>query len=125
MSDTATFPLPFDATPQDREQAKREFSQYTKVVGDEEHAITIEGEQIGQTGPVWHLQYTRLYRLSNGYLAAARDIHEGVRVAFAKDAESLARTFAQNDVVREFLEDELRYRKIIDTAPSAGNAHGA
>jgi hypothetical protein len=116
MSETATFPLPFDATRQDRDAAKKEFAKYTEVLGEEDRAIKFAGEQIGQTGPVWHFQYTRLYRLPNGFLAAARDIHEGVKVAFAKDAESLAATLADNAVVREFIEDELRYRKIIGQA---------
>ena len=113
MSETATFPLPFDATPQDLDKAKQEFAKYTQVVGAEGRELTIAAEQIGQTGPVWHFQYTRLYRLPNGFLAAARDIHEGVKVVFAKDAESLAEALADNAVVREFIEDELRYRKII------------
>ena len=124
MSETATFPLSFDATPHDVEKAKQEIGRHAEVTGTEDRAIKFVGEQIGQTGPVWHFQYTRLYRLPNGYLAAARDIHEGVTVAFSKDAESLARTFAKNDTVREFIEDELRYRKIIGTAP-AGPKHGA
>lgn len=116
MSETATFPLPFDATPQDLDKAKKEFAKYTEVIVAKDRELTIAAEQIGQTGPVWHFQYTRLYRLPNGFLAAARDIHEGVKVAFAKDAESLAKTFADNAVVREFIEDELRYRNIIGQA---------
>ena len=125
MSDTALFPLPFDATPEDRERAKQELAKFTKVIGEEGGAIKIVGEQIGQTGPVWHLQYTRLYRLPNGFLAAARDIHEGTKVAFAEKAEQLPGVFAKNDTVKEFLEDELRYRKIIAPAHGAGGAHGA
>jgi serine/threonine protein kinase HipA of HipAB toxin-antitoxin module len=117
MSETAEFPLPFDASPEERDAAKREFAKHTQVVGDAERGIRFVGEAIGQTGPVWHFQYTRLYRLPNGYLAAARDLHEGVKVAFAADAESLADGFA-NPLVREFIEDELRYRKVI------GSAHG-
>ncbi len=116
MSETAIFPLPFDATPDDRERAKQELGKYTKVVGEEAGGIKIVGEQIGQTGPVWHLQYTRLYRLPNGFLAAARDIHEGVKAAFAEKAEQLPEVFAKNATVKEFLEDELRYRKVTGTA---------
>src|SRR5690349_20529104 len=41
MSETATFPLPFDATLQDRDAAKKEFAKYTHVLGEEERAITI------------------------------------------------------------------------------------
>lgn len=114
MSETAEFPLPYDATVEEREAAKREIAKHTEVVGDAERAIRFVGQSIGQTGPVWHFQYTRLYRLPNGYMVAARDLHEGVKVAFATDAESLAGAFA-NPVVREFIEDELRFRKIIGT----------
>ncbi len=114
MSETE-FPLPHDVSAEEREAAKREIGKHAQIVGVAERAIRFIGEQIGQTGPVWHLQYTRLYRLPNGYLAAARDLHEGVKVAFAKDAGSLAEGFA-NPLVREFIEDELRYRKVIGAA---------
>ena len=114
MSETAEFPIAYDAAPSERETAKREFARHTKIVGETEKAIQFEGQTIGQTGPVWHFQYTRLYRVPNGYLVAARDLHEGVTVAFAKTPEQLAETF-ENPVVREFIEDELRYRKIIGT----------
>jgi hypothetical protein len=115
MSETAEFPLAFDATDAERETAKRELAKYTKIVGAADRVIRFEGELIGQTGPVWHFQYTRLYRVPNGYLAAARDLHEGVKVAFAPTPEALAETF-DNPVVREFIEDELRYRKVIGSA---------
>ena len=114
MSDTAEFPLPYDADPEERANAKREIAKHTEVLGEEERSIRFVGPSIGQTGPVWHFQYTRLYRLPNGYLVAARDLHEGVKVAFANDPEGLAAAFA-NPVVREFIEDELRFRKIIGT----------
>ena len=116
MSETE-FPLPFDASADEREAAKREIGKHTQVLGDAPNGIRFVGESIGQTGPVWHLQYTRLYRLANGFLVAARDLHEGVKVAFAKDAESLPQAF-QNPVVSEFIEDELRFRKVI------GKKHG-
>ena len=116
MSETE-FPLPFDASAEERATAKREIGKHTQVVGEAERAIRFVGEAVGQTGPVWHFQYTRLYRVPNGYLAAARDLHEGVKVAFAKDAESLAEGF-ENPLVREFIEDELRFRKVI------GSGHG-
>ncbi|HLQ04306.1 MAG TPA: hypothetical protein VK197_01510 [Verrucomicrobiae bacterium] len=115
MSETAEFPLAFDATDAERETAKRELAKYTKIVDAADRVIRFEGELIGQTGPVWHFQYTRLYRVPNGYLAAARDLHEGVKVAFAPTPEALAETF-DNPVVREFIEDELRYRKVIGSA---------
>jgi len=118
MSETAEFPLAFDATSSERESAKREIAKYTKVIAEREGGIEFEGTKIGQTGPVWHFQYTRVYRVPNGYLVAARDLHEGIKVAFAKTPEGLTETF-DNPVVREFIEDELRYRKIIGT-PHAG-----
>ncbi len=117
MSETE-FPLPFDVSAEEREAARREFAKHTQLVGDAPQAIRFVGEPIGQTGPVWHFQYTRLYRLPNGYLVAARDLHEGVKVAFTTDAESLSRAFP-NPVVSEFIEDELRFRKVI------GKKHGA
>ena len=118
MSATAEFPLPFDATREEREAAKREIGKHTDVVKDDDKAITFAGEKIGQTGPVWHFQYTRIYRIPKGYLVAARDLHEGVKVAFAETPEGLAEAF-ENPVVREFLEDELKYRNVV------GSKHGA
>jgi serine/threonine protein kinase HipA of HipAB toxin-antitoxin module len=118
MSETAEFPLPFDASSDERETAKREIGKYTQVTGSADDKITFTGEKLGQTGPVWHLQYTRIYRVPKGYLVAARDLHEGVKVAFADTPEGLAEAF-ENPVVREFIEDELRYRKIL------GSKHGA
>jgi hypothetical protein len=115
MSETAEFPLAFDATDAERESAKREIAKHTKIVDASDRVIRFEGEPIGQTGPVWHFQYTRLYRVPNGYLVAARDLHEGVKVAFAATPEALAEAF-DNPVVREFIEDELRYRKVIGSA---------
>ena len=115
MSETAEFPLAFDATDAERETAKREIAKYTKIVDASDRVIRFEGESIGQTGPVWHFQYTRLYRVPNGYLVAVRDLHEGVKVAFAPTPEGLAQSF-DNPVVREFIEDELRYRKVIGSA---------
>jgi hypothetical protein len=114
MSETAEFPIAFDAPASEREMAKREIAKYTKVIGERDRSIQFEGETIGQTGPIWHIQYTRLYRVPNGYLVAARDLHEGVKVAFARTPEGLTEVF-DNPLVREFLEDELRYRKIIGT----------
>jgi hypothetical protein len=118
MSETAEFPLPYDASEKERETAKTEIGKYTELVAEADRSIKFVGETIGQTGPVWHLQYTRLYRIPNGYLVAARDLHEGVKVAFAQTPEALAESF-DNPVVREFIEDELRFRKII------GSKHGA
>ena len=117
MSETE-FPLPYDVSAQERETAKREIGKHTQVVGEAGGAIRFVGEKIGQTGPVWHVQYTRLYRVPNGYLVAARDMHDGMKVGFAKDPEGLAATF-ENPVVREFIEDELRFRTVL------GAKHGA
>ncbi len=112
MSETTEFPLPYDASDDERATARREIAKHTEVLGDADRAIRFVGRSIGQTGPVWHFQYTRLYRLPNGYLAAARDLHEGVKVAFAADAADLAAGF-ENPLVREFIEDELRFRNVL------------
>ena len=111
MSEIAEFPLPADVTDEERSTATREIAKYTKIVDENDKAIRFDGELIGQTGPVWHFQYTRMYKLPKGYLAAAHDLHEGIKVAFADDPAALPRAF-ENPLVREFLEDELRFRKI-------------
>ena len=112
MSEIAEFPLPADVTDEERATAKREISKYTKIVSEAPRIIRFDGELIGQTGPVWHFQYTRLYALPKGYLVAAHDLHEGIKVAFAETPEELPKAF-ENDLVREFVEDELRHRKVI------------
>jgi len=112
MSEIAEFPLPADVTDEERATAKREIGKYAKVVDEKDSAILFNGELIGQTGPVWHFQYTRMYKLPKGYLAAAHDLHEGIKVAFADRPEDLPKAF-ENPLVREFLEDELRFRKIV------------
>jgi len=53
MSETAEFPLPYDATKEEREAAKRELGKHTRIVSETDQAIILEGEKIGQTGPVW------------------------------------------------------------------------
>jgi hypothetical protein len=111
-SEIAEFPLPADVTEEERATAKREIGKYTKIIGEEPRVIRFAGRTIGQTGPVWHFQYTRLYELPKGYLVAAHDLHEGIKVAYAERPEDLPKAF-ENDLVREFVEDELRYRKII------------
>lgn len=111
-SQVAEFPLPADVTDEERATAKREIGKYTKIIGEEPRVIRFAGTSIGQTGPVWHLQYTRLYQLPKGYLVATHDLHEGIKVAYADKPEDLPKAF-ENDLVREFVEDELRYRKII------------
>jgi hypothetical protein len=99
-------------TEEERATAKREIGKYTKIIGEEPRVIRFAGRTIGQTGPVWHFQFTRLYALPKGYLAAGHDLHEGIKVAYAETPEGLPKAF-ENDLVREFVEDELRYRKII------------
>jgi hypothetical protein len=111
-SDIAEFPLPADVTQEERATAKREIGKHTKIIGEEPRLIRFAGRTIGQTGPVWHFQYTRLYQLPKGYMVAAHDLHEGIKVAYAETPEELPKAF-ENDLVREFVEDELRYRKII------------
>jgi hypothetical protein len=111
-TEIAEFPLPADATDEERSTAKREIGKYTTILGEEPRVIRFAGRLIGQTGPVWHFQYTRLYQLPKGYLAAGHDLHEGIKVAHADTPEDLPKAF-ENDLVREFVEDELRYRKII------------
>ena len=112
MSEIAEFPLPADVTDEERATAKREIGKYTKIVSETPRIISFDGELIGQTGPVWHFQYTRMYKLPKGYLAAAHDLHEGIKVAYAEGPEGLPKAF-ENPLVREFLEDELRFRKIV------------
>ena len=74
MSEIAEFPLPSDVTDEERATAKREIGKYAKIVGETDKVIRFDGELIGQTGPVWHLQYTRMYKLPKGYLAAGHDL---------------------------------------------------
>jgi hypothetical protein len=112
MSEIAEFPLPADVTDEEHATAKREISKYTKIVSETPSVIRFDGELIGQTGPVWHFQYTRMYKLPKGYLAAAHDLHEGIKVAYADQPDDLPKAF-ENPLVREFLEDELRFRKIV------------
>jgi hypothetical protein len=115
-SETAEFPLPADVTDDERATAKREIGKHAKIVAEEPRLIRFEGRTIGQTGPVWHLQYTRLYAVANGYVAAAHDLHEGIKVVFTTDPKELPDAF-RNETVREFIEDELKFRKVIGTSP--------
>src|SRR6266480_5950261 len=108
----AEFPLPADVTDDERATAKREIGKYAEILGEEPRVIRFAGRKIGQTGPVWHLQYTRVYALEKGYLVAAHDLHEGIKVAHADAPEDLPKAF-ENETVREFIEDELRFRKVL------------
>ncbi len=117
MSETAEFPLPADVTDAERKTAATEIGKHTNVVETTERAVRFEGRLLGQTGPVWHLQYTRMYQLPKGYLVAAHDLREGIKVGFADDAAKLADCFDEPSV-REFIEDELRFRKVIGAEPT-------
>ena len=111
----ATFPLPGDVTEEERRQLREGLARYARILGEEDRAIKIEAEQIGQTGPVHHFQYIRIYRIATGVLAIGHDLREGMKIVFAERAEDLPARF-EPDTVREFVEDELRFRKVIDAA---------
>jgi hypothetical protein len=115
--DTAEFPLPADTNDEERVQAKREISKHAQIVGEEPRAIRLKGKLLGQTGPNWHFQYTRIYALPKGYLAAGHDIREGIKVSYADDLAHVADGF-ENEGVREFIIDELRFRKLLDAEPT-------
>jgi hypothetical protein len=112
---SATFPLPADVTDEERSQLRDALPRYTKILGEERDGIRIDAEQIGQTGPVHHFQYIRLYRVRQGFLGVGHDLREGMKIAFAERAADLPARF-EPDTVREFIEDELRFRGITDTA---------
>jgi len=115
--DTAEFPLPADTNDEERAQAKREIAKHAKVIGEEPRAIRINGKLLGQTGPNWHFQFTRIYALPKGFLAAGHDIREGIKVSYADELEHVADQF-ENEGVREFIIDELRFRKLLDAEPA-------
>ena len=112
MSELAEFPLPADATEDERATARREIAKATTIVGETPAALRFEGRLIGQTGPIWHYQYTRVYALPHGYLAAGHDLRTGITVIRADELDRLAAGFG-NEGVREFVEDELRFRGLL------------
>jgi len=113
MSDEITeFPLPMDVTDEERATARREIGQRTRIVGDEPRAIRFVGRWIGQTGPIWHFQYLRMYQLPTGFLIAGHDLREGIKVGYSDDPAQLPRCF-EHPGVQEFIEDELRFRGVI------------
>jgi len=114
--DVAEFPLPADTTDEERAQATREIGRYARVVGEEPQLIRLAGTLLGKTGPNWHFQYTRIYALPTGFLAAGHDIREGIKVSYADALEHVADGF-ENEGVREFILDELRFRKLLDAEP--------
>ena len=115
--DIAEFPLPADTTEAERAQAKREIGKHAEIVAEEPRLIKLKGRLLGQTGPNWHFQYTRIYALPKGFLAAGHDIREGIKVSYADDLAHVADGF-ENEGVREFIEDELRFRKLLDAEPT-------
>jgi hypothetical protein len=115
--DTAEFPLPADTTDAERAQAKREIGKHAQIVAEEPRLIKLKGRLLGKTGPNWHFQYTRIYALPKGFLAAGHDIREGIKVSYADDLAHVADGF-ENEGVREFIEDELRFRKLLDAGPT-------
>ena len=115
--DTADFPLPADTTDAERAQAKREIGKHAQIVGEEPRVLKLKAKLLGQTGPNWHFQYTRIYALPKGFLAAGHDIREGIKVSYSDDLASVADGF-ENEGVREFIIDELRFRKVLDAEPT-------
>ena len=116
--DTAPFPLPYDVTDEERAQARALLGTHAKIVSEEPRALRIAARAIGQTGPIWHFQYLRMYQLPTGFLIAGRDLREGVKVGYAKTAEELPRCF-EHEAVQEFVADELRFRGVIGTEHAA------
>ena len=115
--DTADFPMPADTNDAERAQAKREIGKHAQIVGEEPRVLKLKAKLLGQTGPNWHFQYTRIYALPKGFLAAGHDIREGIKVSYADDLAHVADGF-ENEGVREFIADELRFRKLLDAEPT-------
>ncbi len=118
MPEVTSFPLPADVDDEERSSLREALARHTRIVAEDASNVRFEGAQIGQTGPVHHLQYIRLYRLGDGFLAIAHDLREGMKVSFAKTSEELPATFTE-PTVREFVEDELRYRGVISSSARA------
>lgn len=115
--DTAEFPLPADANDEERAQARREIGKHAEIVREEPRLLVLKGRLLGKTGPNWHFQYTRIYALPKGFLAAGHDIREGIKVSYADDLAHVADAF-EDEGVREFVIDELRFRKLLDAEPA-------
>ena len=110
--DTAEFPFPADATDEERAQAKQLIGTHARIVEETPRGLKIGAALLGQTGPIWHFQYTRIYKLATGFLAAGHDIREGIKVSHADELEHVADDLG-NDGVREFILDELRFRGLL------------
>ena len=115
--DTAEFPLPADANDVERAQARSEIGKHAEIIRAEADRIVLKGKLLGKTGPNWHFQYTRIYALPKGFLAAGHDIRDGIKVSHADDLARVADEF-ENEGVREFIIDELRFRKVLDAEPA-------
>lgn len=111
MSDSVDFPLPADASDEERATASREIGVRTSIVEQRPDRIRFDGRLLGQTGPIWHFQYLRVYQVPHGFLAAGHDLREpnGIVVVHSDRLESLSAGFAEAGV-REFIDDELRFR---------------
>jgi hypothetical protein len=118
--DTAEFPLPADASDEERATARTEIGRHTRILGEEPHALRLAGRLLGKTGPIWHFQYTRIYALPTGYLAAGHDIRSGIVVSYADELAHVADGFA-NEGVHEFIIDELRFRGLLDPEPAGAH----
>ena len=110
--DTAEFPFPADASDEERAQAKQLIGAHARIVEETERGLKIDATLLGQTGPIWHFQYTRIYKLASGFLAAGHDIREGIKVSHSADLEHVADNLG-NAGVAEFILDELRFRGLL------------
>ena len=118
--DTAEFPLPADANDDERAQARSEIGKHADIVRAEADRIVLKGKLLGKTGPNWHFQYTRIYalpKIKGKVKDVAGNIREGIKVSYADDLAKVADAF-ENEGVREFIIDELRFRKLLDAEPA-------
>ena len=120
ITETAEFPLPADVTDEERATALREIGRHAEILGEEPRLIRFRGRTLGQTGPIWHFQYTRVYAVAQGFLVAGHDLRAGIIVRHADELAQVTDGFG-NDGVREFIEDELRFRGLLP-AGAAGAA---
>jgi len=118
IADVAEFPLPADVTADERATALREIGRHAEIVADEPRAIRFRGRTLGQTGPIWRFQYTRVFAVAHGFLVAGHELREGIVVRHADTLEQVTADFG-NDGVREFIEDELRFRGLLPAAAAA------
>ena len=107
--DTAEFPFPADVTDEERAQAKDRIGQHARIVEETPRGLKLAASLLGQTGPIWHFQFTRIYALPKGFLAAGHDIRDGIKVSYSEDLAHVADGLG-DEGVREFILDELRFR---------------